>query len=81
MLGRLILADAARGPEQRRLLFTAFDDAWTQIVPTLGASQPASAARIRLANIILSVASNQSFDAEQLARAAVEEMLKKPSRS
>jgi hypothetical protein len=67
MKARQLVARATFGPDVLKVLFRAFDDAWEEIGP--GVSQRANAvdaARLRLANIILSLAKADTRDADQL---------------
>ena len=73
MKARSLFTDsAAYGPEELKKLFKAFDDAWDVLAPEVsGRPEAIEAARMRLANIILGLASNGTIDPEQLARMAV----------
>ena len=72
MKARLLISNAAYGPEALKQLFQAFDDAWDIIAPTVGDDPLAiEASRIRLANIILGLANNGSTDPDHLTHAAV----------
>jgi len=54
-----MIGSAAYGPEVLKMLFEVFDNAWADIAPTCGNDpQIVEAARTKLANIILSIASN-----------------------
>jgi hypothetical protein len=53
------------------VLFKAFDDAWEQLAPKHGDNPLAiEAARLKLANVILSLATEDSKDSEVLRAAA-----------
>ena len=72
MKARQLIGDAAYGPETLSVLFKAFDEAWEQLAPRIGPNALAiEAARLRLANAILSLADENSKDAEHLKAAAL----------
>ena len=72
MKARQLISRASYGPETLTVLFKAFDDAWQQLAPKHGDDPLAiEAARLRLANTILSLASEDSKDSEQLKAAAL----------
>jgi hypothetical protein len=61
------------GPETLKAMTQAFDKSWAVVAGNI--SQDASeAARLRLANALLSVASEDSCDVEALKRQALEAM-------
>jgi hypothetical protein len=66
---------ASYGPDTLRALTQAFDEAWQNIEGNFGNS-PAEldAARLRLANALLSVAFEDSRDVEMLKRAGLQAM-------
>jgi hypothetical protein len=73
MQGRKLIEGAALGPETLNTLFQAFDEAWGALAPRYGADAAAiEAARTRLANILLSLASEDSRDPAVLSDAALE---------
>ena len=79
MKPRLLIANAAYGPEGLKQVYKAFDDAWLTIGPGVGNDPLAvEAVRVRLSNIILGLANNGNLDAEQLTHAAVRLMTEKP---
>jgi hypothetical protein len=67
-------------PHRQRILWTgypdsqAFDEAWAYIEGNFGCDQAREAARVKLATVLLSVASDDSRDVEVLKRAALEVM-------
>jgi len=63
MKARKLIDGAAFGPDVVRALGQAFDEAWTQIADNFG-SEPkvVEDARVRLAEAVLSVASENSTD-------------------
>ena len=72
MKARQLISRASYGPETLTVLFKAFDDAWERLAPRHGDNPLAiEAARLRLANTILSLASEDSKDPDQLAAAAL----------
>ena len=72
MKARQLISRASYGPETLTVLFKAFDDAWQQLAPKHGDDPLAiEAARLRLANTILSLASEDSKDPEELKAAAL----------
>jgi hypothetical protein len=63
------------GPEALKVIGKAFDDAWAEIGPTLArAGRQAESARLTLANAILSVATEDSRDADELKTAGLKAM-------
>jgi hypothetical protein len=76
-----LLANSGFAPEELKVLYKAFDDAWEQISP--GISQRAEAvegARIKLAGIILGLASNGTRDAQRLSELAIATMFGDPTK-
>ena len=60
---RLLFSDATYGPENLKAICQAFDRAWEAIAPIVDNTALAQeAARLKLANMILSVASNDKVD-------------------
>ena len=81
MKARQLIANAAFGPDALKGLYKAFDDAWEQIAPSISNRPEAvEAARLRLANIILALASNGALDAQTLTDAAVQAMHASPTK-
>ena len=63
------------GPEALKAIGEAFDAAWTEIAEEIGADPVAiEAARLRLANAVLSDARENSRDVEALKRGALRAM-------
>jgi len=59
MQPRQIARPASFGPDELRVIFKAFDDAWSEIAPKVGTDPDAvEAARMVLATIVLGLASN-----------------------
>jgi len=72
MKARQLIGNASFDPDALKLIFRAFDKAWEELAPKHRASPLAiEAARLKLANTILRLASENSRDAEQLATAAL----------
>jgi hypothetical protein len=72
MRGRQLIGSATYAPDTLKVLFKAFDDAWHELAPAVGTSPLAiEATRLRLANVILSLAGPHSDNAEQLKNAAL----------
>jgi hypothetical protein len=62
-----LIRSASYGPDTLNVLFKAFDDAWNEIRPSVSDDAMAvEAARLRLANILLSLAREDSRDFELL---------------
>jgi hypothetical protein len=73
MRGRQLIDGAAFGPDALKAIGEAFDAAWVEIAGNFGnVPVDIDKARYRLANALLSVASEDSRDAEVLKRAALE---------
>lgn len=72
MKARQLIGSAAYGPEQLKVLFDAFDQAWDAVAAGAG-DDPGyiEAARLRLANIVLSLARDGDFNAARLKDTAV----------
>jgi hypothetical protein len=61
MKARNLLGGASFGPEKLKDIYQAFDDAWAAISPVVDNTPLAQeAARIKLANLILSVAKDEN---------------------
>jgi hypothetical protein len=72
MKARALIAGAAFGPEVLKVLTKAFDEAWAELAPqTSTRPQAIDAARLRLANIVLSLATKDSSDVEALRAESV----------
>jgi len=73
MEARRLIGSASYGPDTLKALFQAFDEAWAVLAPRYGNDAPAiSAGRIRLANIVLSLARNGSGDVDRLRETALQ---------
>jgi len=75
MRARQLIDGASFGPDTLKAVGQAFDQAWVHIAGNFG-NDPSDIerARLRLANAMLSVASEDSRDVAVLARAALEAM-------
>jgi hypothetical protein len=72
MKARQLIGKASYGPDELKVLFKAFDDAWEAIAP--GVSRRAGAieaARLKLADIVLGLAQNGIRSAEEIKTAAI----------
>jgi hypothetical protein len=75
MKPRQIIENAAFGPDALKIVFEAFDEAWSSIEGNFGDdSATAEAARSRLANIVLTVARDGASDVASLKTAALSVM-------
>jgi hypothetical protein len=75
MRARQLIDGASFGPEALKAIGEAFDEAWADIADTFGKDPlQIEAARLKLANALLSVANEDSRDVEVLKRAALERM-------
>lgn len=71
-----LVHSAIYGPEALKVLFKAFDDAWDEVKPTVSKRPRAiEAARLRLANILLSLVKEDSRDPTQLKNEAIRILL------
>jgi hypothetical protein len=75
MKARSLIDGASYGPDALKAIGRAFDEAWAQIAGNFG-SDPVviDAARLKLANALLSVADDDSRDVEVLRQAALQRM-------
>jgi hypothetical protein len=73
MKARALIDGASFGPDALKVIGRAFDEAWVSIAGNFSAEQTA-AARLRLANAVLSVADEDSRDVEALKQRALEVM-------
>ena len=75
MCARRLIADASFGPEALHAIGEAFDAAWVKIAGNFG-DDPAEIdeALLKLETALLSVATEDSRDVEELKRAALERM-------
>lgn len=72
MKARQLIGHAVFGPDALKVLFKAFDDAWEEIKPKVSKRAIAlEAARLSLANIILSLCKEDSRDPDQLKNEAL----------
>src|SRR5262245_14023715 len=72
---RELIRGASFGPEALHVMFQAFDATWAEIAGNFGDNPLAiEAARLKLANTLLSIANEGSRDAEQLKRKAMQAM-------
>ena len=80
MKARHLVHSAAYGPEVLKVLSKAFDDAWDELKPTVSKRAIAlEAARIRLANILLSLVKEDSRDSNHLKNEALRLFLSRPN--
>ena len=82
MKARRLIESASYDPEQLKALRKAFDDAWEQIAPEVS-TRPAAieASRMKLAQIVLSLAKNGNLnEPQQLTDAAVQLMQAPPQK-
>jgi len=75
MRARQLIDSASFGPEALKAIGEAFDAAWAEIAHKFG-NDPLQieAARLKLADALLSIASDDSRDVEVLKRAVLERM-------
>ena len=82
MKARQLISDCAYGPETLKVLFKAFDDAWEEIEANFEAGSGArDAARMELATVVLSLASEDSRDPDQIKQSALQIMRLKIAKS
>jgi hypothetical protein len=75
MKARQLIRNASYGPDHLRVLFTAFDQAWESIAGEVGSNPLAvEGARLKLANIILSLGKEAKDDPDWLKNAALQIM-------
>lgn len=74
MEARQLFSNGSYGPDQLKVLFEAFDDAWDSIAANYDSPLAIEAARLKLANIILSIPENGSNDPEQIKSIALRVM-------
>ena len=80
MKARQAIATGSYGPDQLKALGKAFDDAWDRIAPTVSTRPKAiEATRLKLAEVVLSLAKNGNFDPQRLADTAVQTMRSRSS--
>ena len=75
MRARQLIDNASFGPDALKVMGEAFDAAWAEIATSFG-NDPVviEAARMKLANAVLSIASEDSRDVEALKHAALQAM-------
>jgi hypothetical protein len=72
MKARQLFSAGMYGPDTLKVLFKAFDDAWEVMAPAItGEGYATEAARLRLANVILSLAHAEATDPEAIKNAAL----------
>ena len=72
---QLFTRETTYGPEQLKVLGTAFDSAWESVVGTVGDAPPnIESARTRLATVILSLPCSEIHDAERIKNTALQVM-------
>jgi hypothetical protein len=75
MRARQLIGGASFGPDTLKAIGDAFDAAWAEIAGRFGTDPVViEGARLRLANAVLSVASEDSREVEALKRGALEVM-------
>ena len=80
MKARQMIEGASFDPQQLQAIAKAFDDAWEQIAPSVGNRQQAvEAARLKLANVVLSLAKNGTQETERLTEEALKIMFANPT--
>ena len=81
MKARRLLSNATFGPEQLKAISKAFDDAWELVEPQVSTRPEAiEAARLELAEIVLSLTKNGTLDPRQLTASAVRLMFSDPKK-
>ena len=73
MKARQLIQGATFGPEALKVIGKAFDDAWSEIGSQFD-KQQAQLVRLRLARAVLSVATEDSRDPDELKNAALQTM-------
>ena len=80
MKARALLGSLVLQPEELRIVFKAFDDAWEQMAPEIGARpEDIETARLKLAELVIGLASNGKRDARTITATAVQLMLINPT--
>jgi hypothetical protein len=75
MRAQQLIEGASYGPEALKTVCQAFDDAWASIAGNFGDDPlEIEAARLKLANIILSFPHNEIRDAEQIKNSSLQIM-------
>jgi hypothetical protein len=77
MRARQLIDGASFGPDALKAIWDAFDAAWAEISDTFRTDPVViEAARLKLANAVLSVASEDSRDVDALKRGALQVMVR-----
>jgi hypothetical protein len=75
MKARELISSASYGPETLKIVFESFDRAWESIAADFGDNPLAiQAARVKLANIILSMPHHHQSDVDQIKNSALKMM-------
>lgn len=75
MKAQQLLDTASFGPEALKTIIQAFDEAWASIAANFGNDAATiEAARSKLADVVLSVASEQSRNVQELKKEVLEAM-------
>lgn len=75
MKARQLISGASYGPDALKIIFQAFDDAWDSIADNFGNDPLAiEAARLKLANIILSFPDNDIRNAQEIKNSSLQIM-------
>jgi len=75
MKARQLIRGMSYGPNTLKIVFKSFDEAWNSIEGNFGDNPLAmQAARVKLANIILSIPHHPRSDAEQIKKSALQLM-------
>jgi hypothetical protein len=82
MKARALIEGATYDPQKMKVLYKGFVQAWEQIAPAVGTNADAiEAARLKLANIVLGLAEEDSLtDADALAKDALDMMHQSPTK-
>ncbi len=81
MKARELIAGAVYDPAELKAVGKAFDDAWDQVASQVSTRPEAiEAARLKLAEIVLTLAKGSTRDPEKLTQAAVRLMLASQSK-
>jgi hypothetical protein len=79
MKARQLIAKSSFGPDELKIVFKAYDDAWAILAPTISRRADAiEAARLKLANIILGLARDRCDNAERIKTAALQSFRRRP---
>ena len=73
MKARILIESASLGPDDLKIAYQAFDDAWSQIATRYKSPDAVEIARMRLATSILSLVADTK-DASEMQAIAVQEM-------